>query len=46
MEVDQENNKTTMFLIVVRHGQRKDHKLDVYPEYKNHPDSPLTPLGH
>ena len=34
------------FLLVVRHGQRKDMKPLEYPEYVGHPDAPLTPLGH
>ena len=33
------------YLCVVRHGQRKDHLPDIYPEYKGHLDSPLTDLG-
>ena len=33
------------YLFVIRHGQRKDHRLDLYPEYKGHLDAPLTPLG-
>ncbi len=39
-------NTKSRYLIVVRHGQRKDHRLDIYPEYKGHPDAPLTPLGY
>ena len=33
------------YLCVVRHGQRKDHLPEIYPEYKGHPDAPLTDLG-
>ena len=36
----------TRYLFVVRHGQRKDHLPDEYPEYRGHPDAPLTPIGH
>ena len=36
---------STRHLFIVRHGQRKDHLPVEYPEFKNHPDSPLTPLG-
>ncbi len=35
----------TLYLFVVRHGQRADHLPEVYPMYKGHPDAPLTPLG-
>ena len=34
------------YLYVVRHGQRKDHDLEKYPEFEGHPDAPLTKLGH
>lgn len=34
------------YVFVFRHGQRKDHVLEEYPEFKHHPDSPLTPLGY
>ena len=34
------------YLCVVRHGQRKDHLPQEYPEFIGHPDAPLTPLGH
>ena len=33
------------YIFVVRHGQRKDHRPDVYPEFVGHLDTPLTPLG-
>ena len=34
------------YLFVIRHGERKDHEPELYPEYESHPDAPLTPKGH
>jgi broad specificity phosphatase PhoE len=41
-----EQDKVYRYIMWVRHGQRKDHKPDVYPEFVGNPDSPLTPLAY